>query len=194
MSTTFHIYKPVNGVEYTGTWLDQFSLKEIDQAIIENNDYILKGPGKEVEDESYCWSDRKKHVIFDIFEYQSGFDRKLERRMVKKMKRTDLDFHCGLKNKGQPYKVIPVEEIAYSQGWFVRRRFLEKKNPMYIAVTKEEMMRFFRKYGTIPKKEQVIGYTCGGYIGRITNDLRLIDTMNRFEELFEPGCIFVARY
>lgn len=65
---------------------------------------------------------------------------------------------------------------------------------MYIAVTKEEMIKFFKKYGAIPKKEQVIDYSSGGYVGRVTNDLRLIETINLFERAFKPGYIFVARY
>lgn len=194
MSATFHIYKPVENVEYTGLWYDQFSLKEIDQAMIENNEFILEGPNKEAEDETYCWSDGNTHVIFNFYDYQPGFDKKLEKRMIKKIENLSLPFKIGLKNRSYPYKIIPVDEIAYAQGWFVSRRFLKKKNPMYIGVIKEEMIKFFKKYGAIPKKEQVIDYSSGGYVGRVTNDLRLIETMNLFERAFKPGYIFVARY
>lgn len=194
MSVTFHIYKPVEGVEYTSSWRDQFSLKEIDQAMKEDNNYILEGPKNEAEDKTYCWSDHKEHIAFDLYDFQSGFDKKLERRMVKKIKRIVLPFKCGLRNKNYPYKIIPVDEIAYSHGWFLRRRFLSKKNPMYIAVSKEQMMSFFKKYGTIPKHTHVIDYIFGGIYKKVTNDLGLTNTMEQFEKAFEPGCIFVAEF
>lgn len=194
MSVTFHIYKLVRNVEYIGIWYDQFTFKEIKQAMAENNKFVLEGPKKEAENEAFCWSDKKVHDIFNLYDYQPGLDKRLEKRMMKKIDRVNLPFQIGLRNRSYPYKIIPVEEIAYSQGWFVRRRFLNKKNSLYIAVTKEEMMKFFRKYGTIPKKDSVNDYVCGGYAVKHTNDLRLIDTMNQFEKVFEPGCIFVASY
>lgn len=193
MSATFEILKPVEGVTYTGKWLDQFSMKEITKAIENEDTYVLDGPKDEADDTGYHWSDSGQYEIFDLYYFQYGLDRS-EKRIMNKLEYLSTLSTKGIKNKNIPYQIIPVESVAYAQGWFVSCRFLNRKNPTYVATTKDDMIRFFRKYGKIPKFNSVIEYSPGGYINKRMNDTRLVETINTFEAAFKPGYIFVASY
>ena len=76
-----------------------------------------------------------------------------------------------------PYVIVPVTQIAYAQGWFVSNKLLRRKNPVYVATTKQEMMNFFRRYGKIPKQKETHQFTESGYVTSRFNDVRLVETV-----------------
>lgn len=193
MSATFEILKPINGVKYTGTWYDQFSRTEILKAFDTEDDYILNGPNGEAFNVGYQWSDSGNYDVLDFRSLDYGLDRS-EGRYIRKLERMNLPVTKGIRNKNMPYVIVPVTQIAYAQGWFVSNKFLRRKNPVYVATTKQEMMNFFRRYGKIPKQKEIYQFTEGGYVTRHMNDRRLIETMDLFESVFEQDCIFLAQY
>lgn len=193
MSATFEILKPINGVKYTGTWYDQFSRTEILKAFDTDDEYILNGPNGEAFNVGYQWSDSGYYDVLDFRSLDYGLDRS-EGRYIRKLEKMNLPVTKGIRNKNIPYMIVPVTHIAYAQGWFVSNKFLKRKNPVYVATTKQEMMNFFRRYGKIPKQKDIHQFTEGGYVTKHMNDMRLIETMELFESVFEPDCIFLAQY
>lgn len=193
MSATFEILKPINGVKYTGTWYDQFSRTEILKAFDTDDEYILNGPNGEAFNVGYQWSDSGYYDVLDFRSLDYGLDRS-EGRYIRKLEKMNLPVTKGIRNKYMPYFIVPVIQIAYAQGWFVSNKFLRRKNPVYVATTKQEMMNFFRRYGKIPKQKEIHQFTEGGYVTRHMNDRRLIETMDLFESVFEQDCIFLAQY
>ena len=93
-------------------------------------------------------------------------------------------------------KYASVAIVAYTQGVFLSRRFLNKKETFYACTSKEKMLKFFRKYGKIPhdKKRYTYGFVEGGCLERQFNDHRLVDTVQYLESNFTDGCIFIASY
>lgn len=193
MSATFEILKPINGVKYTGRWYDQFSRTEILKAFDTEDDYILNGPNGEAFNVGYQWSDSGNYDVLDFRSLDYGLDRS-EGRYIRKLERMNLPVTKGIRNKNMPYVIVPVIQIAYAQGWFVSNKFLRRRNPVYVATTKQEMMNFFRRYGKIPKQKEIHQFTEGGYVTRHMNDKRLIETMDLFKSVFEQDCIFLAQY
>ncbi|MDU7686051.1 MAG: hypothetical protein E7K14_01850 [Bacillota bacterium] len=193
MSATFEILKPINGVKYTGTWYDQFSRTEILKAFDTDDEYILNGPNGEAFNVGYQWSDSGYYDVLDFRSLDYGLDRS-EGRYIRKLEKMNLPVTKGIRNKNMPYVIVPVTQIAYAQGWFVSNKFLRRRNPVYVATTKQEMMNFFRRYGKIPKQKEIHQFTEGGYVTRHMNDRRLIETMDLFESVFEQDCIFLAQY
>ena len=190
MSATFEILKPINGVKYTGTWYDQFSRTEILKAFDTDDDYILNGPNGEAFNVGYQWSDSGNYDVLDFRSLDYGLDRS-EGRYIRKLERMNLPVTKGIRNKNMPYVIVPVTQIAYAQGWFVSNKFLRRKNPVYVATTKQEMMNFFRRYGKIPKQKETHQFTESGYVTSRFNDVRLVETVKYFESVFEPGCVFL---
>ena len=93
-------------------------------------------------------------------------------------------------------KYARVAIVAYTQGVFLSRRFLNKKETFYACNSKEKMLKFFRKYGKIPhdKRRYTYGFIKGGYLEKQFNDHRLVDTVQYLESKFTDGCIFIASY
>ena len=93
-------------------------------------------------------------------------------------------------------KYASVAIVAYTQGVFLSRRFLNKKEPFYACTSKEKMLKFFRKYGKIQhdKRRYTYGFIKGGCLERQFNDHRLVDTVQYLESNFTDGCIFIASY
>ena len=93
-------------------------------------------------------------------------------------------------------KYASVAIVAYAQGIFLRRSFLNKKETFYACNSKEKMLKFFRKYGKIPHDNRKYTYYFveGGYLTKQFNDHRLVDTVQYLESKFTDGCIFIASY
>lgn len=93
-------------------------------------------------------------------------------------------------------KYASVVIVAYTQGVFLSRRFLNKKETFYACTSKEKMLKFFRKYGKIPhdKKRYTYGFVEGGCLEKQFNDHRLVDNVQYLESNFTDGCIFIASY
>ena len=108
---------------------------------------------------------------------------------VANMLKFNMDERLGMK-----YASVAI--VAYTQGVFLSRRFLNKKETFYACTSKEKMLKFFRKYGKIPhdKRRYTYGFVKGGYLERQFNDHRLVDTVQYLESNFTDGCIFIASY
>ena len=79
---------------------------------------------------------------------------------------------------GYTEKLIPVNYIAYRQGWFLKKRFFKKPYAYIVCTTKSEMENFFKKYINYKDKNDTRGKEC-------------VDT---FRSKWKDGMIFICRW
>lgn len=84
--------------------------------------------------------------------------------------------------------------LAYAQGWFLKPRFFKKKCTFYLTDNKENMLKFFRKYGDFRKEKCTWRYDPGNYKTRNRRDGRALETMLQFENAWEDDCVFVVAF
>lgn len=105
---------------------------------------------------------------------------------------------CGYKDKKRylnQLKKFPVRHVSYedeyignvhrelidgtlelyTQGWFFKKRFLNRKYPIFIAITKKGMVNFLNKNLKF-------------------SDPKAVEKFNKFVEYWEDGMIFVCRF
>lgn len=137
MSVCFSLMKPINKkielcqydlmtpTEFK-TWEEAHSLSDID--IFES-------------------SNANTSIMFDISSY-NAICKNSRTRLKKQLKKICAKFDIQLveTRRGWTYKGFMVEEICYSQGWFLKHNFFKKPITIYLATTKEEMISFFNQY------------------------------------------------
>lgn len=84
--------------------------------------------------------------------------------------------------------------VAYAQGWFLKPRFFKKKCTFYLTDNKENMLRFFRKYGDFRKGKYTWRYDPGNYKTKEFRDGRALETMLQFDNAWEDDCVFVVAF
>lgn len=188
MSVTFHLYKPENNIKYLGNYLDKCSYEQInDKNYLYNLEISLGAPENNnpnyeklihtfyEEQDKICWSDYKKHEMFNLtnFKYYSMKKNKISRSWKRnRHKLKNLNYQEYTNSRGETIHYIPVKEIAYRQGWFLKKRFFKKENTFVIATTKKDMMNFFKQYINYNSKDNRAKETvdffnnhwCDGYI------------------------------
>lgn len=89
---------------------------------------------------------------------------------------------------------ISDTRLAYAQGWFLKPRFFKKKCTFYLTDNKENMIRFFKKYGDFRKGKYTWRYDHGNYKTKEFRDGRALETMLQFENAWEDDCVFVVAF
>lgn len=177
MSVTFHLLKPLLNVTYMGDFFDYMTYKEFLNNELINDIEIANGLNdyENYEDfysdqEKKKWSDNQKHEMFTIPNFYRGKKScRSWKRLAKKFK--NLNFKYFQRKCGETYKYIPVTEVLYYQGWFLRKKFFKKECTCYITKNKYEMLTFLRKYLDF-------------------KDNYAVKVYNSFEEYWEDGLIF----
>lgn len=117
----------------------------------------------------------------------------------------DIDLSSGLykeffKNLKQ-YQLLrsinrddPNSCLAYAQGWFLKPRFFKKKCTFYLTDDKENMLRFFRKYGDFHKERCTWRYDPGNYKTKELRDGRALETMLQFDNAWADNCVFIVAF
>lgn len=168
MSVTFHIYKPRMDVTYTGYYMDRYPYNELNKVLedgrmgYEEIERSLGAPmldnGQapsftsdkfeefqtwENEQKSLAWSDNVIHDKIDLTFLDGSYKSRSWSRIRKKLKKFGFKIF-----KGNTYtsKYLPVDEVAYASGWFLKESFFKKESTIAICTTKQEMLNFFKKY------------------------------------------------
>ena len=88
-----------------------------------------------------CWSDKEGHEYFSYSKLKNRYRKLREWRILEKHF-SRLPF----KTRENGEKYLAVNHIKYVDGYFLKKRFYNKRIPYVICTTKKEMENFFRRY------------------------------------------------
>lgn len=142
---------------------------------VKENDAYWKSRDWAEEQEKKAWSDGIDHDKINITHIKSCFK---NYRGLKRLLRVFEGLPVKTFNNGKiTQKYIPVDRVAYAQGWFFKNRFFKKKITRVFCTTKEQMENFFNKY---------IDYN--------SHDTRGKETVELFLNTWEDGMIFECAF
>lgn len=162
MSVTMHLYKVVPNVKYNGYYNDYLTEKDLivdpetgkaPYQILEaslgcpdvREDYVGYLAWEDKMHAS-AWSDGVKHERIDLTYLKSLFKANNYRgcnRILCKLNHFPIE---TFDNGHIIRKFIVVDEVAYAQGWFFKKRFFNRKMTFNFCITRDEMIKFFDKY------------------------------------------------
>ena len=164
MSITFHLYRPNYNVEYIGTIFDNSKINLFSNAN-KKKFWEVYGEAGYSEDMDFedslkldekiqaeAWSDGKMHKQLNL-NHLRGQLKVANKRYHGSYRRTIKRLENFPKNKyttgyGVTTTYIPVDEVLYNQGWFLKRRFFKRKVWTIICTTKKQVQNFIDKYAT----------------------------------------------
>jgi len=182
MSVTMRLYKIRDDVDYKGHYMDfirsddlienahgQSRLDRIEIELGRRHDNYEEWSE---EQERKAWSDHQKHELFDISHYRVCYKKTNGwKTLADKLNCFTIKNFLGLK------RYLCLDQVAYAQGWFFKRRFFKKEITMVICVTKKQMINFFNRY---------IDYN--------SHDTRGKESVECFLNAWENGMMFVCAW
>ena len=164
MSVTFHLYRPNYAVEYRGTIFERSKVDVFNSTNESKFWEIYKSAGYkegmsagelvEIDEkiDAKAWSDGVKHEQLNINYIRGQFqltNKKYHRALRRNMKRLKTfqkkRYTTGY---GVTTVYIPVDEIMYDQGWFLKHKFFKRKVWTVICTTKKQLKKFAENYAT----------------------------------------------
>lgn len=184
MSATFHLYKIRDDLQFIGTERDFASkekVKEYEENICELSDEQVNKfysyRFKTIDGNIFIPNDTDYIDIIDIYNTASGYKKcKGYKRQLSKLE----IFSCNVLHtkRGYTYRAIPVEEVLYRQGWFLKKKWFRKRCTYYVATTKQQLISFFKLNLDVKRYDSE----------------RAIECMQTFIKYWEDGMIFVVSW
>lgn len=167
MSVVFQLFKPRYEVRYGGEWWMTIRPSHLSDDTTFNYARCLAGGPPEPTgfdptgskfknflaendkwlEEMYAksFSDGKHHELFVLEEYTASLKhcREKHRTLKKIISLPWKSFH----NDYYEFRYIVVDQVVYRQGWFLRKRFFNKKQWAVLCTSKKEIENFFKMYG-----------------------------------------------
>lgn len=160
MSVTFHLYRVRDDVDYLGSPYDN------------------KEERTDKNDDSYYvprYSDGIIHTIIDYGYAKAMCTKRDMHRMLKPIR--DLNYKLFDNKQLGTVKYVVVDEVLYRQGWFLKKKFFDRKTTVIWCNSKEQMARFFDEY---------IDYN--------SKDKRGRECVRVFLNAYEPGMLFECAF
>ena len=141
MSVTFTLYRPIKGLIYTPSKFELANNKERGEYI--NNSTFNR---EELNNTIFTgiFNDGLYHKQLHLFRYY--FRNSRQKRYLKYIKNNYKDYLIFVKDRINPHYMIPIDEIDYCQGWFVKKEYFNRENYKFMAFTKKNMIKLLNKY------------------------------------------------
>lgn len=146
MSVTFHLYELDKEVHYKGSKYcvsTKDERKKIDEMDYDKSEDFFKSIYEKNGTVVDGWDYVSLTNLKQLSKLPSMRRCKLFNKYVKKLRQFGTD-------KVQTFygeiEVLPVKEVLYRQGWFLKNKFLDKNCTFFYGTTKEEVRRFFDTY------------------------------------------------
>ena len=164
MSVTMHLFKPRPDVIYNGEWWMQLPLRELSHETLMDLQVKLGGPSEPPED-------APNEVQNDFFLEEMEWDKKMKEKSFSDGKNHELveldakkaylrQFRGGTRmlNRLQKFQsrhfevpyyrfnYLVLDQVEYRQGWFLKKRFFQKKFWTIYCTTRKELEEFFKRY------------------------------------------------
>ena len=171
MSVTMHLFVPNTEIKWIPGKIDLMTIKEIKEKAAEDTKIYSTicdeadkkfGDASSKEKEEYIeneystrgllcdghWDDNKEHDTIEIYSYNKRRYKSKNKRYYKYMKRIKEIFGDKLRQDRGKYittKYLPVDCVAYRQGWFFTKKFFKSSVTTYYAFTKDEVIKILDK-------------------------------------------------
>lgn len=164
MSVTMHLYKPRPDVDFLGNWWMQIPMRDMNHDSLRDLQVKLGGPSEPPEDAPHsewarfssadydweeeqkpkAWSDGVVHELIELNVYKSYLGHfKGGKRMLNRISKFPSKL---FQNEHYKFKYLVMDEVEYRQGWFMKKRFFNRKFWTYYCTTRKEVEAFFKRY------------------------------------------------